>query len=543
MASEPAARRTAQRVGLATPALLLVTPFVVFLRHHAYDIADPAALVCVGFLTAAGLMLGAIGRTGRILGSAATAAALAAFVDLQFAFETPLPGVGKTKVLAAGLLLSWALVYRFQPAERLIGIVSAVMLTSTLLVPQSAIVWRDERPAEREGDLPFVLHLVLDEHIGADGVPAGIADDLRDDLIQWFTSRNFALVNGAYSRWPATLRSSADTLNLRFDSPGDELVVAAERPFTNRLTRSAYFDGLKARGYVLNIYQPSYLDLCSAASGAAECETYAASRVGVIDDLAMPLADKVLVIGTAFAAQSTLLAELRETAVSLRARGFAAPVWSWDRTRVVPFSGHAALDRLTVAAARARQGEVLFGHVMLPHFPYVFDRQCRIRPVAEWLEPQLIGLPDARNSPESRALRYSRYGDQVRCTLRRLDALLDAIPEDRRRDAVVIVQGDHGPKISLRQPAEETMARLVPSDYADTYSALFAVRGPRLGGRTDGRQMPLGCLLRALVESEFGSLAGADGCAADPTVPFRIGAGQYVERPLPPFRAGASIAR
>jgi hypothetical protein len=67
------------------------------------------------------------------------------------------------------------------------------------------------------------------------------------------------------------------------------------------------------------------------------------------------------------------------------------------------------------------------------------------------------------------------------CALRRKSTpLIAAIPPSLRQDAIIIVQGDHGSRISLVDPT--TVAKVAPSasDYADMFSTLFAVHSPSI---------------------------------------------------------------
>ena len=71
------------------------------------------------------------------------------------------------------------------------------------------------------------------------------------------------------------------------------------------------------------------------------------------------------------------------------------------------------------------------------------------------------------NVPDGRADRYRGYFQQMLCAQKKVDALIAAIPPSLRQDAIIIVQGDHGSRISLVDPT--TVAKVEPSasDYAD----------------------------------------------------------------------------
>ena len=58
------------------------------------------------------------------------------------------------------------------------------------------------------------------------------------------------------------------------------------------------------------------------------------------------------------------------------------------------------------------------------------------------------------------------------------DGLLD--------DALVVVHGDHGSRISLVRPVPEVGDRISPQDYLDSFSTLFAIRSPDLTAEYHG---------------------------------------------------------
>ena len=75
--------------------------------------------------------------------------------------------------------------------------------------------------------------------------------------------------------------------------------------------------------------------------------------------------------------------------------------------------------------------------------------------------------------------RYGRYFSQVQCLTRRLNSFfgeLDAA--GALEDAVVVVLGDHGPRITSQNLHPTDIDSLRPVDLVDSHSALFAARGP-----------------------------------------------------------------
>ena len=147
-----------------------------------------------------------------------------------------------------------------------------------------------------------------------------------------------------------------------------------------------------------------------------------------------------------------VLRTLQRHAPAARA-GRALPSWSWERDRIGPVSSMPVVDALASDLRKARPGDFVMAHLLMPHYPYVYGANCELRQPGEWLdrsddEPH----PGAINTPDSRATRYARYFEQASCVQKKLEQLMMAIPPSLRRDAIVIIHGDHGSRISLVDP-------------------------------------------------------------------------------------------
>jgi arylsulfatase A-like enzyme len=141
------------------------------------------------------------------------------------------------------------------------------------------------------------------------------------------------------------------------------------------------------------------------------------------------------------------------------------------------------LQRLTADVIAHPRGYAFFAHLMVPHHPYVYDEHCALLPrTADWLTNH-IAPPDSLvyNTAQSRAQKYDRYADQVRCALTMLDGFFDALDErGLLADATIVINGDHGSRIPEHFPNAITLAAgvLTEQDYRDTFSTLYAIKAP-----------------------------------------------------------------
>jgi hypothetical protein len=193
----------------------------------------------------------------------------------------------------------------------------------------------------------------------------------------------------------------------------------------------------------------------------------------------------------------------------------------------------ATINRLTADVSASHRGDYFFAHLLMPHYPYVYDARCNLRPVDEWLDRSTPDAPEGMtNTAESRALRYSNYGEQIRCLYKKIGGILEAIPSELRSDATIIVQGDHGSRITLAPLRRSASPLKSASDYIDGYSTLFAVRSPKVNSGYDSRMVAITCLLKTLTEDDRFSLNGLDRCEKKPTVFVQVNR-QMVARHLP----------
>lgn len=475
--------------------LILVSPLVVLLNYHGYRYLAPEVLLlsALAFGAAAVLAL-LIGLTGQLTRTVLFALLLALFIDVQSGLQ-PQSSVQITLLFAALVAALSALLWLLRGhASSIVSVIFATLIALTLLTAKSGShsITSERGPANtRSGDTPLLIHLILDEHIGVEGLPLEIsgARQLRSDLIDFYTSRGFRLFGGAYSEYANTYNAIANLVNFTSRDVGHPYLVhsASEREWN--LKEAAYFQQLQRRGYQLHVYQSSYMDLCHADGvDPQDCVTYPVTSIATIQGMKLRPSEKARFIFNALLTRSRALRLLNKT-YERRVRatfarvGWQLPIWPWEPPSFGPLRVPEVFERLIGDIAANPQGHAFFAHLILPHYPYVFDRQCALRPqTADWLLNR-AGSPDALtyNTADSRARRYERYFDQVRCVLTLLDQLVSTL--DSRGlldDATIIVNGDHGSRIPAHFPSGTTLASgvVVEADYVDTFSTLYAARAP-----------------------------------------------------------------
>jgi hypothetical protein len=498
----------ARQAPLLAPTLVLLSAFLAFVRAQDYSLlAAEVLLGCLG-LVVAGVACGLlIALRPATLGPLVIALLVTAFMDLH------------VREASEPLVFALALVGGCLLGSRVATVATAAfgtVLVSTLALPvqsrPAGAVGPRADPAPAAG-LPLVVHLILDEQAGLQEFPTDDeeAREAKRRLRAFFEANGFYLFPRAFSQYSSTRYALPHALN--FATTFDERLVRPARSglFEYHMVRNDYFATMRRRGYRLRVYQTDFLDLCPGQSiEPGRCHTYRASSAGVLERVELPTSAKLRVLASMVLNGSTMYRAARRDYAWFRTAPrwawLALPEWSWDRERaphaIIAFE---ILDAVRRELERAGPGEVYVVHLLVPHYPYVYDADCRLVPPEGWLVRKLPpGLHHYANTPESRAERYRRYWAQVACLTRQLDGTLTVL-RDRGllANAVILVHGDHGSRIALSDPLARNAPRMLDQDFTDAFSTLIAVRAPAIAQASDPRPWALAELLGALVATDF----------------------------------------
>ncbi len=156
----------------------------------------------------------------------------------------------------------------------------------------------------------------------------------------------------------------------------------------------------------------------------------------------------------------------------------------------------------------------------------VYDADCNIN-AFPWFNR--IGDP---NDEETRRQRYRQYFGQVQCGISMMRQFLESL--DSRgllAEATIVIQGDHGSRITIGDKRKSAVDDFSPRDLRDVHSTLFAIRRPGISVGTDDRQISVSELIRHhLIDDGIQKLV-----PDSPHVYITGTADHYVRIPLPPF--------
>jgi hypothetical protein len=489
---------------LLAPGLVFLPSFVAFIQFQGYPLWRPEVLSIAGFLLLAGLPFGLLlSLRPRTFGAAAVALLLLTLASQIFSEEIsgllglwsslsqdlvawagPVGGIALSVLIGLPIaVIPFAALSWLGPNLGIVlATVFSVTLVSTLLLPAEPPTLgetyrRDAGPAK---DLPPVIHLIFDGHIGIEGLPAEVTggDELRDELRDFYEDFGFTLYGRAYSEYVLTRHSMIALLN-GFDSL-DGRIPDEEEGFARLFWDNRWFKVLAERGYLINLYHLQGWHYCGRDAGhAARCVAYSNGSITNIEDADVSINAKARAI---FATFLRTLVPYRTLILLIKPAEWPPQVLP-ERPSLFAPDSLALLERLLADIRAAPRGTAYFAHLLIPHFTHMMDRDCQIRPdPLTWTSSgNLNTTTGVLNSQASWESRYTHYLAQVRCLHSALRRFLEGLKEiGVFEEATIVIHGDHGSRVARMAPLTTMPGPLSDQDLADMYSVLFALRTPSI---------------------------------------------------------------
>lgn len=397
------------------------------------------------------------------------------------------------------------------------------------------------------GKLPIVVHLVLDEMMS----PGAITDDLRGGpatrqaLLDFAEKHSMRSFDSVYSRYYYTSEALPHLMNREYLGR-TSLASFSLIPF-NAETKSyavpanAYFDDMSARGYRTVVFQNTYMDFCANKS-VDMCENFDSFDPGAAGAGMDAPTQRVTMWQTILSAyEPSYTAEVGKRALR-RIYGLTADrevgVIGYDGGRYDVQRFPESFDRFTRFVATVPRGSHVFAHFLVPHSPYLMLESCVVSGTVDH-GYSLSRFPRAEQA-EKRMDYYDRYLAQLRCVGSKLSGMMAAIDRsDNFRDAVIVIHGDHGSRISIGDMVEDYTAR----DFVDNYGTFFAVRAPGVTPGVDCEFVSLPEVFRRHVARD-GQTVPRSKVPLPVVVVSRTAGNPKVEAPMPRFGcASATVSR
>ncbi|WP_238364443.1 hypothetical protein [Mesobacterium pallidum] len=466
-----------ERLRVFAAGLLLAGLPGVHLVELGYAFVSVEVLGLTALFGAAGAGVGWLLRGSRHY-RIAFLAMLLCFLDVYFltganarAANALHPGLGigfavAPYVLLVTLFLAWRRVE--QTLLLVVPVFAFVFFLGGLATPQAPLLAGQGAEGLPAGDPDrgIYVHLILDEQQsplvpGSD--PAG--DHPGRQVLDAYAAAGFRAYGNVQSVAPNTYRSLGAVFG-QTDRDDHYHEHAGGSAFSFALKENRLAAQLLDAGYRVDVVQTNFLDLCGDDPRIG-CRTYtrAADMRGV--------APKTRAVPQRlWLALLALHQDYRDNLGGRNIRLYRALVadgWDalrGDRASDLGFFSRAGvvlavIDDLEDRMAGLQPGDALIAHLLLPHHPFVLDRDCALKPMRDWRMPARV-WPGATDQEI-----FSAFWDQSECTNTRLLRALEVL--DGREDVTVVIHGDHGARIFWETDRETA---------EDNLGTFLAVRGP-----------------------------------------------------------------
>jgi len=329
-------------------------------------------------------------------------------------------------------LIAWLL--RERLGEILI-VVYSVLLLSVILTP--IIVGSDDFNASQKGlvitqensninnKLPRYIHIILDAHIGIEGMLVDTAErkDYVNALVSKYLDYDFDVFGRAYSIFYNTAYSMTSFFNYGLN----------EYP-NNKMVDNKLFESLKGYNYQFNIYETDYIELCDYDKFVInKCSKY---KTDIMFLKGEALGNKILIALNEIAIRYRLAMAWNLLSSTYLGKLLGISSWDWDIPEVDRYGSASLniLEQLKDDVMKSPGGEAFIAHLMLPHFPYIFDSDCE--------QTSLNGVSFDNND-------YDGYLPQLQCVQKKIMKFISLLQENNMLDnSIVIIQSDHGSRLS-----------------------------------------------------------------------------------------------
>lgn len=332
------------------------------------------------------------------------------------------------------------------------------------------------------------LHIILDEQLSPIvDHPTMPRVEGREEVIDVYLDHGFRLYGRADSEAQQTFEALSAIFGLSEDIT-NYLKQPEGNPYNYHVDDNQLVQRLLDTGFAPTIIGSDYLRLCGE-DRRVTCHRYTMQDMMSGAKLLgwQPLKRlqyAMIAIDNNFKWGSRLVIGYRSVAIH-----FAKLVgWRYEPHQpIMPsLTSLTMLEDLSSSVADLEKGDALIAHLLVPHRPFLLDRDCNFKEISDWRYPV---HPDRT---EIDASAYEAFWDQSICTHRRLGDLFEII--DGRNDLVVIVHGDHGSRI---------LSGTSMNTHVDSRATFLAVRAAGFKPGLVSSTVPLQATFAEAIQSIF----------------------------------------
>jgi hypothetical protein len=463
-------RLQSNRLYIVLGPLALTAPLTSFLSFYEVPFLSQEAFYPFAILTGVGLLTGLIMALG---GNLVQALISSGIIVLLVCGETPsrtiyLDGIRFRYVFFLSIFIVGTILYFLRENRvRFLLLIFGVMWITGTVTPINEKTQVLEKMHEPDTSLPPYIHIVLDEHIGIEGVHSSWDKNnyFSEKFKKQYVDQGFLLFGRAYSRFKKTELSFHSFLNMSSSYDTDVYTNNIKSISPNKL-----FDNLTKRGYIINTFTTLNLSLCDNNG------TY---RFGKC----------VSVVGgglKGFHDGEILLHNFVRKMRLLNMYDVARQMFNWPELNTAIYPGTMKAvnnaNKFINFLGEGKRGNAYLIHLLLPHTPYLLDDTCKYKNYGNYFKKQKWETE------------YERYVEQTKCThgiVGKIISKLDSNPE--AQDSTIVIHGDHGSRVPEKRNGTVEFDN---GEYIQFFSTHFSVRAPNLNPGYDRRPFALDELLK-----------------------------------------------
>ncbi len=396
------------------------------------------------------------------LQSLLAASTLFLLISLYFFDTAKAPTYSVIALFGALFLLHVRLGGKYLPIA---GTFAVFFSLSNALVPNANPFDHPTSQAPSSGEPKAALvHIILDEQGSLDAMahtipPKHPALSMYND----YEARGFKVYRTLRSVTDSTLRSLTNLVSLSNKTENYQGVRNQPSGLYGirfEVIQNAQIENLVSQEYRVRVFQSIYLNFCAPVQ-KIDCRTFPIQEMSVFQSSRLSLKSRLLI---AFWAMSHDYAKPKNNHYVAPYRAVADRLFPERRDfRFLswPLTTLGVIDQMEMDLQDIQPGDVYIAHLLLPHWPFLLNTDCKLNPPHQWAVPISVGA----NQDEKDI--FKSYWDQAVCTHKKLLEIIDSL-EDKPY-VQFMIHGDHGSRFhNGTDDAAE-------ADKKDTF---FAIKGP-----------------------------------------------------------------
>ena len=310
-------------------------------------------------------------------------------------------------------------------------------------------------------------------------------------IASFYQSNNFTFYPSAYLRFQDKYRNIENILNPTLTEIGNDLFDSSDAVYyvssedaKVSTTRNDLFKALKQQGYHLNVYQSYPFDFCKGAGAKeiASCVTYPAP-LGALYQTNISTPSRLLLLFGHWLYSTPFGKDVANYAYNKAKEKIdpsALPILGNPMSKSLPIGQSLILSRLRQDVLTAQGKNVFFAHLNLPHYPYVYDKNCQLR-----VDP----LSWRSNAPytEKKELngelkRWEDYNQQLFCAYAQINYLIKDLEKAKLLNkTTIVIHGDKGAGISKEKTDENDQTRVdrIVTRFKSNRTTVFGIYTPK----------------------------------------------------------------